>query len=191
MVQEHKPRHLTVWQWREARYDTRLAIARMFNIRNSGVVKVIHGHGLVDDGFTFEDLDVITVKALQEKIPGSEQVSDIFTLFKELIIRIEHPHFDVPVLVENNTHDTSTTTDADKGGTGEAEKGTDSSEGEAPRVITGQPENIDSGNVTATDVQSNQSTPADSAREADGEHSGADQTIKRGRGRPRSISQAN
>ena len=78
-------------QWLELAQEDRQRIADSLGIKRSGVSQVVAGHAggkIVSDGFTPEDLKVITVEKLQE-LTGSKKkdIMELANLYAKSLIK--------------------------------------------------------------------------------------------------------
>lgn len=76
--------------WLALSPETRAKIAELYNIKKSGNVYVVNGPSgseVQSDGYTYNDLSVITVESMQE-ITGSKS-DNFYHLFKNIVAIVE------------------------------------------------------------------------------------------------------
>lgn len=76
--------------WLSLSQETRAKIAALFEIEKSGSVYVVNGANgpkVQSDGYTYEDLSVITVERMQE-ITGSKS-TDFYHLFRNVVAIVQ------------------------------------------------------------------------------------------------------
>lgn len=80
---------LGVGQWVQLPEYMRRRIAELFKLKRSGGAEVFNGR-LVTDGYTYKDLEGISVVKMQELLNLTE--TEYFTLFDSLLEHVENEH---------------------------------------------------------------------------------------------------
>ena len=78
---------LTIPQWLQIPMSQRMKIVKIFNLPRSGGT-VVQDNTVLTDGYTHEDLALITVERLQEYLKEKEQ-DDLFALLNLLTIKLQ------------------------------------------------------------------------------------------------------
>ncbi len=78
---------LTIPQWLQIPMSQRMKIVKIFNLPRSGGT-VVQDNTVITDGYTHEDLALITVEKLQEYLKEKEQ-DDLFALLNLLTIKLQ------------------------------------------------------------------------------------------------------
>src|SRR5260221_10529239 len=76
--------------WLGVRQETRAKIASFLGISKTGGSEVI-GQTVVSDGYTADDLSVITLERLRHELGLTESDDNFYQLFDELVRRLELP----------------------------------------------------------------------------------------------------
>ncbi len=94
MVQAQISQH----EWLRLKLETRKNIAAIFRIPRSGGTEVV-GQTVVSDGYTYNDLALLTLDKIQEFL-GMPKEKDFYKLLNILVERLEQPVISIDAPIE-------------------------------------------------------------------------------------------